>query len=165
MRAVDPRLLRVARAATVALASAVVLGLLTAGLATAQAFLLADAISPAFLGGATLGALAAGARGPGPRARGPRRYRLGPGGGRPALLGVGQADPPPATPGPRRRPRPGWAAGVRSGEVVALATRGLDALDAYFGRYLPQLVLAVIVPVVVVVALAWRTGWPPSRSS
>ena len=57
MRAVDPRLLRVARAATVALASAIVLGLLTAGLATAQAFLLADAISRAFLGGATLGAL------------------------------------------------------------------------------------------------------------
>ncbi len=28
------------------------------------------------------------------------------------------------------------------GELVTLATRGLDALDAYFARYLPQLVLA-----------------------
>ena len=34
------------------------------------------------------------------------------------------------------------------------ATRGLDALDGWFGRYLPQLVLAVIVPVVVLVRLA-----------
>jgi ATP-binding cassette subfamily C protein CydCD len=45
-------------------------------------------------------------------------------------------------------------AGRASGEVVALATRGLDSLDAYFGRYLPQVVLAVIVPVVVVACLA-----------
>jgi thiol reductant ABC exporter CydD subunit len=37
-----------------------------------------------------------------------------------------------------------------------LATRGIDALDAYFARYLPQLFLAVIVPVVVIVAVAWR---------
>ena len=41
-----------------------------------------------------------------------------------------------------------------SGEVVALATRGLDSLDAYFGKYLPQAVLAMIVPVVVVVCMA-----------
>jgi ATP-binding cassette subfamily C protein CydCD len=41
-----------------------------------------------------------------------------------------------------------------SGEVVALATRGLDSLDAYFGRYLPQAVLAMIVPIVVIACLA-----------
>ena len=52
-------------------------------------------------------------------------------------------------------PAPGWADAARSGEVVALATRGLDALDAYFARYLPQLVLAAIVPVAVVVCLAF----------
>jgi ATP-binding cassette, subfamily C, bacterial CydCD len=44
--------------------------------------------------------------------------------------------------------------GRASGEVVALATRGLDSLDAYFGRYLPQAVLAVTVPLVVLVCLA-----------
>jgi ATP-binding cassette, subfamily C, bacterial CydCD len=44
--------------------------------------------------------------------------------------------------------------GRASGEVVALATRGLDSLDAYFGRYLPQAVLAVIVPLVVLACLA-----------
>jgi ATP-binding cassette subfamily C protein CydCD len=41
-----------------------------------------------------------------------------------------------------------------SGEVVALATRGLDSLDAYFGRYLPHAVLAMIVPLVVIVSMA-----------
>ena len=35
------------------------------------------------------------------------------------------------------------------GETAALITRGIDALDGYYARYLPQLVLAVIVPVAV----------------
>ncbi|MDA0562827.1 ABC transporter ATP-binding protein/permease [Streptomonospora sp. S1-112] len=42
----------------------------------------------------------------------------------------------------------------RAGELVTLATRGLDALDDYFARYLPQLVLAVLVPVAVLVVVA-----------
>ncbi|MBC3192346.1 thiol reductant ABC exporter subunit CydD [Pseudonocardia sp. C8] len=41
-----------------------------------------------------------------------------------------------------------------TGELVTLATRGLDALDDYFARYLPQLVLAVLVPVAVLVVVA-----------
>ena len=48
---------------------------------------------------------------------------------------------------------PRWAADQASGEVALLATRGLDALDGYFGRYLPQLALAAIVPFAVVVCL------------
>jgi thiol reductant ABC exporter CydD subunit len=39
------------------------------------------------------------------------------------------------------------------GEVSALVTRGIDALDSYYARYLPQLVLAVIVPVAVLVTI------------
>jgi ABC-type transport system involved in cytochrome bd biosynthesis fused ATPase/permease subunit len=39
---------------------------------------------------------------------------------------------------------PRWASEARSGETVLLATRGLDALDGYFARYLPQLALAAI---------------------
>ena len=39
------------------------------------------------------------------------------------------------------------------GEVAALATRGIDALDTYFARYLPQLVLAVIVPISALVVI------------
>ncbi|MEU8591111.1 thiol reductant ABC exporter subunit CydD [Streptomyces sp. NPDC048664] len=37
----------------------------------------------------------------------------------------------------------------RTGALVTLATRGIDALDDYFSRYLPQLGLAVVVPVAV----------------
>ncbi|MDT0304696.1 ABC transporter transmembrane domain-containing protein, partial [Streptomonospora wellingtoniae] len=42
----------------------------------------------------------------------------------------------------------------RAGELVTLATRGLDALDDYFARYLPQLALAALVPVAVLVVVA-----------
>lgn len=42
---------------------------------------------------------------------------------------------------------------IKPGEVAALATRGIDALDTYFARYLPQLVLAVIVPISVLVVI------------
>ncbi len=48
---------------------------------------------------------------------------------------------------------PRWAADQASGELVLLATRGLDSLDGWFGRYLPQVALAVVVPVLVVLAL------------
>jgi thiol reductant ABC exporter CydD subunit len=41
----------------------------------------------------------------------------------------------------------------RSGRLTVLATRGIDALDGYFARYLPQLFLAVIVPVTVVLVV------------
>jgi ATP-binding cassette subfamily C protein CydCD len=51
------------------------------------------------------------------------------------------------------RPSPGEVDAARGGEIVILVTRGLDALDAYFGRYLPQMALAMIVPVVVVICL------------
>lgn len=49
---------------------------------------------------------------------------------------------------------PGWTGQQRPGEVTALATGGLDALDPYYARYLPQLGLAVVVPVAVLAAIA-----------
>ena len=49
---------------------------------------------------------------------------------------------------------PAWAGQQRPGEVTALATGGLDALDPYYARYLPQLGLAVVVPVAVLAAIA-----------
>ena len=55
----------------------------------------------------------------------------------------------------RAESSPGGAGSGRSGEIATLATRGLDALDLYFARYLPQLVLSAIVPVAVVVCLAF----------
>jgi ATP-binding cassette, subfamily C, bacterial CydD len=49
---------------------------------------------------------------------------------------------------------PAWLSGQRTGEIATLATRGLDALDPYFARYLPQLVLACLVPLAVAVRVA-----------
>ena len=50
---------------------------------------------------------------------------------------------------------PSWLARHRSGEVTTLATRGLDGLDAYFARYLPQLVLACLVPFAVLIRVGF----------
>lgn len=37
-------------------------------------------------------------------------------------------------------------AGTRSGELVNLATEGIDALEPYFSQYLPQVALAILIP-------------------
>jgi ATP-binding cassette subfamily C protein CydD len=47
---------------------------------------------------------------------------------------------------------PVYVGGERTGELVNLMTEGIEALEAYFARYLPQLALAVFVPFTV---LAW----------
>ena len=49
---------------------------------------------------------------------------------------------------------PVWLGGQRAGEITTLSTKGLDGLDSYFARYLPQFVLAVLVPVAVLVRVA-----------
>ncbi len=56
---------------------------------------------------------------------------------------------------------PAWLTGQQRGEIATLATKGLDALDPYFARYLPQLVLGVLVPLAVLVrvtAADWISG-------
>lgn len=54
---------------------------------------------------------------------------------------------------------PTWLSGERSGELSVTVTRGLRSLDDYFGRYLPQALLAALTPVIV---LAWvgAVDWP-----
>jgi thiol reductant ABC exporter CydD subunit len=49
---------------------------------------------------------------------------------------------------------PSWLAGERTGELATAATQGIDALDAYFARYLPTAVLAALTPLLL---LAWIT--------
>jgi thiol reductant ABC exporter CydD subunit len=49
-------------------------------------------------------------------------------------------------------------AGERAGALAAAAGRGIEALDAYFARYLPQLALAAAVPLFVV---AWMFPLDP----
>ncbi|HUV47339.1 MAG TPA: thiol reductant ABC exporter subunit CydD [Actinomycetes bacterium] len=49
---------------------------------------------------------------------------------------------------------PSWLVSARRSRLVVLLSSGLDALDEYFARYLPQLVASLVVPVLVLVALA-----------
>ena len=51
----------------------------------------------------------------------------------------------------RLRGHPAALDGERSADVATAAVEGVDGLDAYFGRYLPQVVLACVVPVAVLV--------------
>ncbi|MGH9008154.1 MAG: thiol reductant ABC exporter subunit CydD [Acidimicrobiales bacterium] len=46
---------------------------------------------------------------------------------------------------------PAWLGGERAGELALSATSGTDVLGAYFGRYVPQLTLAVLAPAAVLV--------------
>ena len=45
---------------------------------------------------------------------------------------------------------PGYHKGESTGELVATASEGVERLDAYVSRYLPQVALSVLVPVVIV---------------
>ncbi|MFK8907505.1 thiol reductant ABC exporter subunit CydD [Streptomyces sp. YS-3] len=149
MKPIDPRLFRYASATRRFLAAVVALGLVGAGLVIAQAMLIAEIVVGAFQGdlGADglrtplllLGAVAVGrglvswltelaAHRASAAVKSELRGRLLE---RAARLG------------------PEWLSGQRTGSLVALATRGVDALDDYFSRYLPQLGLAVVVPVAV----------------
>jgi ATP-binding cassette, subfamily C, bacterial CydCD len=46
-----------------------------------------------------------------------------------------------------------------TGGLITLVTQGLDALDGYFSKYLPQLMLAVTVPVIIGVAILTSDLW------
>ncbi|MEU0108818.1 thiol reductant ABC exporter subunit CydD [Streptomyces sp. NPDC006251] len=149
MKPIDPRLLRYARATRGFLVAVVALGAIGAGLVIAQAMLIAEIVVGAFqhrmrvselvtpllllavvaVGRALVGWLTElAAHRASAAVKSELRGRLLE---RSARLG------------------PGWLSGQRTGSLVALATRGVDALDDYFSRYLPQLGLAVVVPVAV----------------
>lgn len=153
MKPLDPRLLRYARSTRGFLGLAVVLGVVTALLVIVQARLLADVIvrvtsegaswadvrdsvlllATVFAGRALLAWFAEIAA---VRASARAKQQL-----REAalqhVLALGPAGPGAHEPG----------------ETAALITRGVDALDGYYARYLPQLVLAVIVPVAVLLTV------------
>ncbi|WP_189230223.1 thiol reductant ABC exporter subunit CydD [Streptomyces flaveolus] len=149
MKPIDPRLLRYARATRLFLAAVVVLGAVGAGLVVAQAMLIAEAVVGAFQHGMTAAEL-----------RTPLALLVAVACGR-ALVGwlteLAAHRASAAVKSELRRRLleratalgPGWLSGQRTGSLVALATRGVDALDDYFSRYLPQLGLAVVVPVAV----------------
>jgi len=154
MLTADRRLVASSGVAIRSVAAAIGLGVATAVLAVAQAWLLAHAIAGAFQDGLTVAALAT-----------PLAALAVVLAGRAALAWAGEAIAQRISSGAKSDLRrrllaraidlgPRWASEARSGELVVLATRGLDALDGYFARYLPQIGLALIVPAVVVICLA-----------
>jgi ATP-binding cassette, subfamily C, bacterial CydCD len=161
VRGLDPRLLRYARATRTFLYLSVGLGALSALLIVSQAWLLTDVVAGTFVQGRGLARLhtplmallcvvvaraavawgaelAAGRCSAGAKSE-LRRALLE----RVAQLGLDSS----------RRDR--------TGSLAVLATRGIDALDGYFSLYLPQLLLAVIVPLTVLAAVFsedWISG-------
>ncbi|MET8044234.1 thiol reductant ABC exporter subunit CydD [Micromonospora sp. NPDC005215] len=144
-RPFDPRLLRRVPAARRDLAVLALLGVLAAGLIVAQATALAAVLATAVDGRLDRQALAGfviavAARSALVWAQGTVSARVAA-----TVKATLRAD----LLGAVGRHGPGWVAGQRAGEIATLAGRGLDALDAYFTGYLPQLVLSVTVPLAV----------------
>jgi ATP-binding cassette subfamily C protein CydCD len=46
---------------------------------------------------------------------------------------------------------PAYARGQRTGELTAASVEGIEALDAYFSQYLPQLVITALVPISILI--------------
>ncbi|TQJ31249.1 thiol reductant ABC exporter subunit CydD [Microbacterium sp. SLBN-146] len=51
---------------------------------------------------------------------------------------------------------PEWLSTRNSAELALTAGRGLDALEAYFGRYLPQLVQTVVATPLIIAVMWWQ---------
>jgi len=48
---------------------------------------------------------------------------------------------------------PAYSRGQRTGELTAAAVEGIEALDAYFSQYLPQLVITALVPISILIVV------------
>ena len=172
MRALDQRLLRYARATRTFLFASVGLGVLSALLIVAQAWLLADVVAGAFVHGRSLAQLqtqlvwllavvvaramvAWAAELAAARSSARAKSQL-----RGALLErvatLGSAGSGKLAAGEPGVPGPSGSRERGTGELAVLATRGIDVLDGYFSLYLPQLFLAVIVPLVVLAVVLFQ---------
>ncbi|MBT2451194.1 thiol reductant ABC exporter subunit CydD [Streptomyces sp. ISL-43] len=149
MKPIDPRLLRYARSTRLFLGAVVALGLAGAGLVVGQAMLIAEIVVGAFEDGLDGEAL-----------RTPLLLLAAVALGRGLVAWLTELAAHRASAAVKSELRgrlleraadlgPGWLSGRGTGSLVALATRGVDALDDYFSRYLPQLGLAIVVPVAV----------------
>jgi ATP-binding cassette subfamily C protein CydD len=157
VRALDPRLLRRARAARAVLGADIGFGLLTTIVVVAQALLFAGIVADVFDGGAlaTVGgsiamlvaavalraalatAIEVVGRRAGVRVMSQLRLELTERRLVDGLRVDSSADGDP-----------------EAGEVATAAVHGVDSLETYFARYLPQVVLAALVPAVILVVTA-----------
>ncbi|MGW5055796.1 thiol reductant ABC exporter subunit CydD [Streptomyces sp. NPDC004096] len=149
VKPIDPRLLRYARATRLFLVAVVGLGAVGAALVIAQAMLISEVVVGAFQHHHSAAEL-----------RTPLVLLVAVAAGRAVVSWLTELAAHRASAAVKSELRrrlleragalgPGWLADQRTGSLVALATRGVDALDDYFSRYLPQLGLAVVVPVAV----------------
>jgi len=158
VKPLDPKLLRYAAPARGYVLLTAAFGITTAGLVVAQALLIAATLAPVVSAGATLDDVS-----------GHLRWLAGVVVARAVVTGLqeryahraatrvvtslrGQVLAHAAALGPR------WLSTGRGVDTVTLATRGLDDLEPYLVRYLPQLLLAVTVTpatLVVVLGLDW----------
>ena len=147
MKPLDPRLLRRARGARVFLAASVLIGVASGVLIVVQAVLLAHGIAGVVLRGNAVAGVALGLAGVVV--------------GRALLVWAQEVVAQRAAAAVKSTLRrqvlehslklgPVWLSGERSSALTTLLTKGLDDLDPYFARYLPQLVLAATVPAGVV---------------
>ena len=153
MRGLDPRLVRRARPVRSMLAADAALGLVAALLVIAQAVLIARVAAEAF-GGASLGdvtvplaLLIVAVVG---RAAGAWGFEVV---GRRAATNV-QSQLRNELVEKRLRSRPAALDGAESAELATIAVSGVDALETTFARYIPQVVLAAVVPVAVLAVVA-----------
>jgi ATP-binding cassette subfamily C protein CydCD len=148
VKPVDPRLLRRARPVRAFLAALAVLGAVDALLLICQATLLADLVTRLVHTPQSAAPL-----------RTPLLGLVGASAARAALAWLREACAVRTSAAVKRALRADLVAALvrgparaadraRTGELATLATRGVDALDGYFSRYLPQLALAAIVPAV-----------------
>ena len=161
MGPVDPRLLRLSRTTRRYLVWSVALGSVLAVLVVAQARLLANVIGAVFESGAGLAGV-----------RGPMLALLAVVVARGAVVWTQEWAAHRSSAAVKSQLRVAVLARLvrggpvtrdagSTGAVATLVTRGVDALDGYFARYLPQLVLAAVVPLAVVVQLLasdWKSG-------
>ncbi|WP_447913657.1 thiol reductant ABC exporter subunit CydD [Microbacterium phyllosphaerae] len=155
MKPVDIRLLRYASAARGFLLLSGAIGVVQTAVTVAFAWMLTDAVTGALAGrdvtttllwllglAALRGVLIAASDAAGTRAAAKTGMQL-----RAALIAaVGKLGP-------------GWLAQRNQAGLAVTAGHGLEALDAYFARYIPQLVLTVIATPVLV-AVMWWQDWP-----
>ncbi|WP_431247411.1 thiol reductant ABC exporter subunit CydD [Leifsonia xyli] len=155
MRPLDPRLLRYASATRGTLAAGGVLAVLQTATVIAFAWLVTDVVVRAIAGepvsslAGTIGLLAVvvavravllwaveavASRG-GARAVGQLRSRL--------VDAIGRLGP-------------GWVSRRSSADVTLVAGRGMEALDGYFAKYLPQLIGTAVATPLLVLTIGWR---------
>ncbi|HEU4493637.1 MAG TPA: thiol reductant ABC exporter subunit CydD [Rubrobacteraceae bacterium] len=127
----------------------VVVGLLVAAATVAQMVFLSRVIDRVFLGGGSL-----------PDVRGPLLWLLGAVAVRAGLVWAREVTAQRGAGRAKREVRerllshvfslgPAYAAGERSGELATTVTEGVERLEPYFTRYLPQVALSALVPLLV----------------